>query len=886
MEPLQEHDPVQLGAYRLTGRLGSGGMGRVFLGRSPSGRSVALKVIRPDLAEDPDFRRRFAREVAVARRVGGFYTAPVVDADTEGPMPWLATAYIAGPSLQDAVREHGPLPERSLRALAAGLAEALQSIHASGTIHRDLKPSNVLLALDGPRVIDFGIARAADDTSVTATDLVVGSPGYLSPEQARGEEVAPASDVFSLGSVLVFAATGNGPFGGGSVPGLLYRVVHADPVLDGVPASLHALIADCLTKDAVSRPTTDQVLHRALPQAGQTGELSLDNWLPDPLARQVAAQSGDPSALPDPPPKGFPGPPAGIPAAGAAGMGAAGPGVPGPPGSGNVPGPYGPPPQYPRQPPAAAAPQGAPAPPRPLAPPPVPAHAPVHSPVHSPVPEHVPVHSSGAAHSPVPAGMPPPVQRPGYAPVFPPPKRETPPDRRRFIALGAAAATAAVGGGVAAWLLGRDDDPAAKPASPSGPTGSQPVAPSVPAQVPGAPTGSYTLTMWCTEFGADNNTAQRVLLTELGTGFSEKQPQATVRPTVVTFAEDQKLATALAAGSPPDVFEVEVSELARYHARGHLADLTAYRGLFDVDSWTLAMRKACEIDGQLVAVPQNAALSVVLYRKDLCDPAGFTVPRTQDAWLAELARLKAFHAGNPKFQAVHLPGQAWQVIASSIWAAGGRIAEKEGTTWRGRLDQPAAQAGMVYFKKLQAFSTAPKNVGDYTADTGSPYDVLGAGDTAMIVGGDWIYDSLIAAHPDLKGKLGVFPLPSPVADRPAPVPLVGTVLVVAKASRLVSGAARLLAMTTTADWQSKWSDASQSMPARTGVVPKRAADNPMLKTAQDIATEAARMLPQAPGFAIAPLRTYATEILNEMNPATAGQKANGVVNSTYNNPVT
>ncbi|WP_331772668.1 serine/threonine-protein kinase (plasmid) [Embleya sp. NBC_00888] len=878
MEPLQEHDPVQLGAYRLTGRLGSGGMGRVFLGRSPSGRSVALKVIRPDLAEDPDFRRRFAREVAVARRVGGFYTAPVVDADTEGPMPWLATAYIAGPSLADVVREHGPLPERSLRALAAGLAEALQSIHASGTIHRDLKPSNVLLALDGPRVIDFGIARAADDTSVTATDLVVGSPGYLSPEQARGEEVAPASDVFSLGSVLVFAATGNGPFGGGSAPGLLYRVVHADPVLDGVPASLHALIADCLTKDEVSRPTTDQVLHRALPQAGQTGELSLDNWLPDPLARQIAAQSGDPSALPGTPQQGCPGAPAGIPAAGAEGTDAAGPGIPGPPGSGHVPGPYGPPygppPRYPRQLPAGAAPQGAPVPPRPLAPPAVPAHAPGAA------------HASGGAHAPVPAGMPPPVPRPDYAPGFAPPKPESPPNRRRFIALGAAAATAAVGG-VAAWLFGRDGDPAAKPPTgPSGPTGSQPAAAQVPAQVPRAPTGSYTLAMWCTEFGSDNNTAQRALLTELGIGFSEKQPQATVKPTVVTFAEDRKLATALAAGSPPDVFEVEVSELARYHARGQLADLSAYRGLFDVDSWTLAMRKACEIDGQLVAVPQNAALSVVLYRKDLCDPAGFTVPRTQDAWLAELARLKAFHAGNPKFQAVHMPGQAWQVIASSIWAAGGRIAEKEGTTWRGRLDQPAAQAGMGYFKKLQAFSTAPKNVGDYTADTGSPYDVLGAGDTAMIVGGDWIYDPLIAAHPDLKGKLGVFPLPSPVADRPAPVPLVGTVLVVAKASRLVSGAARLLAMTTTADWQSKWSDASQSMPARTGVVPKRAADNPMLTTAQDIATEAARMLPQAPGFAIAPLRTYATEILNEMNPATAGQKANGVVDATYNNPVT
>src|SRR6266446_10262547 len=211
-------------------------MGRVFLGLSAGGRPVAVKVIRAELAADQEFRVRFSREVAAARRVSGLFTALVVDADVDGPVPWLATAYVAGPSLSEEVTGNGPMPTRPALGLAAGLAEGLNAIHAAGVVHCDLKPSNVLLSPDGPRVIDFGISRAADAAWVTGAGLVVGSPGFMSPEQAMGEEVGPPSDIFSLGAVLTFAATGGGPFGTGSTPALVYRVVYSPPDLNRVPA--------------------------------------------------------------------------------------------------------------------------------------------------------------------------------------------------------------------------------------------------------------------------------------------------------------------------------------------------------------------------------------------------------------------------------------------------------------------------------------------------------------------------------------------------------------------------------------------------------------------------------------------------------------------------
>ncbi len=284
MQPLRPEDPQLTGRYRLLARLGSGGMGRVYLGQSPGGRLVAIKVIRAELAESAEFRRRFAREVTAARTVGGMFTAPVVDANPDPPQPWLVTAYIDGLSLADAVASRGPLPVASVQYLAAGLAEGLGAIHAAGLVHRDLKPSNVLLASDGPRIIDFGISRAMDATGLTMSGLVVGSPGFMAPEQAEGGAVGPASDIFSLGALLAFSATGEGPFGEGTTPALLYRVVHGTPSTARLPGPVRPLIEQCLSKDPQQRPTSEQILDRLGVSAPTAG------WLPWPVAQ---ASRGD-----------------------------------------------------------------------------------------------------------------------------------------------------------------------------------------------------------------------------------------------------------------------------------------------------------------------------------------------------------------------------------------------------------------------------------------------------------------------------------------------------------------------------------------------------------------------------------------------------------------
>src|SRR5580698_396841 len=283
LRELQPGDPQVMGPYRLRSRLGQGGMGQVFLGISAGGRLVAVKIVRADLATDPEFRARFRREVAVARTVSGQFTAPVIDADLDCPTPWLATAYVAGPSLAEAVVQHGPLPASSVLKLAAGLAEGLTAIHTAGVVHRDLKPANVLLADDGPRLIDFGICVAAASSPLTRMGFVVGSPGYMSPEQAEGRPVGPASDIFGLGAILAFAATGEAPFGTGSAPTLAYRAVHDPANLDRVPAEVRALIDRCLAKDPARRPTAAGVLA----EAGATKPLP--GWLPERLTRAFTA---------------------------------------------------------------------------------------------------------------------------------------------------------------------------------------------------------------------------------------------------------------------------------------------------------------------------------------------------------------------------------------------------------------------------------------------------------------------------------------------------------------------------------------------------------------------------------------------------------------------
>ena len=251
-------DPLTLGPYRVVGRLASGGMGWVYLGRSRSGRALAIKVVRPELASDPEFRSRFAREVEAARAVSGAFTAAVVDADAEGDPPWLATLYVPGPSLAEAVRADGPLAASAVRTLAVGLVEALQAIHAVGVVHRDLKPANVLLAGDGPRVIDFGISMLGGANPITRVGEVMGTPSFMSPEQLRGDPAGPASDVFALGAVLVFAATGGPPFGSGA--GVMYRIAERPPVLDAVPAALRGLVGHCLAKSPADRPDLGTLL--------------------------------------------------------------------------------------------------------------------------------------------------------------------------------------------------------------------------------------------------------------------------------------------------------------------------------------------------------------------------------------------------------------------------------------------------------------------------------------------------------------------------------------------------------------------------------------------------------------------------------------------------
>src|SRR5262245_27300374 len=259
-------------------------MGTVYLARSAGGRRVAVQVARPELAEDVRFRERFRNEVAMARAVGGFWTAAVVDADPDAPQPWLATEFVPGPTLHDVVAANGPMPEPELRRLVAGLAEALLAIHATGLVHRDLKPSNVLLGADGPRVIDFGIAKALETTGLTATGMLVGTPGYLSPEQIAGGPVTAASDVFALGSVLVYAATGSGPFGTGDAAALMYRVVNSEPRLDGVPPGLVPLASHCLSRDPAPRPTPDAILREVKHLAPPTAALQPTARLQDPNA--------------------------------------------------------------------------------------------------------------------------------------------------------------------------------------------------------------------------------------------------------------------------------------------------------------------------------------------------------------------------------------------------------------------------------------------------------------------------------------------------------------------------------------------------------------------------------------------------------------------------
>jgi hypothetical protein len=290
VDPLQAGDPGQIGPFRLLGRLGEGGMGRVFLGVSTGGRRVAIKVVHPHYASAPEFRERFAREVANARQVGGFHTAAVVDADPGADPPWMATAYIPGPSLAEAIARNGPLDQAQVRQLGAALAEGVAAIHACGLIHRDLKPGNVILADDGPRIIDFGIAKGADTAALTGSNTVIGTLRYMSPEQLHAQELTPQSDIFALGTVLAYAATGHDPHDGPSIPALITSILTGPPNLEPLTGDLRDIIGSCLAKNPGDRPTPAALLAVFSPAAAETRQAAYI-WPPPQPAT-------DPAALP------------------------------------------------------------------------------------------------------------------------------------------------------------------------------------------------------------------------------------------------------------------------------------------------------------------------------------------------------------------------------------------------------------------------------------------------------------------------------------------------------------------------------------------------------------------------------------------------------------
>ncbi|WP_327244918.1 outer membrane protein assembly factor BamB family protein [Streptomyces sp. NBC_01320] len=296
VEQLTQHDPRRIGPFEVLGRLGAGGMGLVYLARSASGRRVAIKTVRTELAEDQLFRVRFTREVEAARAVSGFYTAAVVEADPRAAVPWLATAYVPAPSLEEIVNECGPMPTQAVRWLAAGIAEALQSIHGAGLVHRDLKPSNVLVVEDGPRVIDFGIASGVSNTRLTMTNVAVGTPAYMSPEQARdSRSVTGASDVFSLGSTLVFAATGHAPFHGANPVETVFMLLREGPDVEGLPDDLRPLIESCMQMDAGLRPSPADLQAQLAPHlfaSGSDDSGTASAWLPMSATAMIEQRRG------------------------------------------------------------------------------------------------------------------------------------------------------------------------------------------------------------------------------------------------------------------------------------------------------------------------------------------------------------------------------------------------------------------------------------------------------------------------------------------------------------------------------------------------------------------------------------------------------------------
>ncbi|MEU0933973.1 serine/threonine-protein kinase [Embleya sp. NPDC005971] len=641
MRPLHDEDPSSVGAYRLVGRLGEGTTARTYLGAAPDDTPVVVRVIRADLGRDPAFRARFGEEVDAARRLPGLGTAMILDADTTGRQLWYATTHLPGPTLEETVRRHGPLPGHSLRVLAGRLATALGGLHAVGLQHGRLDPASVLLGTDGPWLPGLGIAHGSAGSSVTADGVVIGtvldSPGFRSPEQVRDLPVGPAADVFSLGSVLTFAATGGGPFDRGGVGSVADRVAEGDPELGDVPASLRTLIAACLVKDPAHRPAPEEVVRVAAGTPGPT-------WLPAAGAAWVAERVANPWEPPEPMPGSEPYAPGTVPAP--------------PPGS------------TPASAPAAdAEPDSAPAP--------------------APAPE---------AATPVE-----PPAAPG--PATPAARAESPSRARRSGAraksrrgfLAVAAGAAVLGGVGAAVALSRGGD------SPkAGPKPKAPVPPPSPTAStgPSRPASVQELTVWTTE-----NLVPAALLGDLGLEFGKSGSGVRLGSRLQSKAGyTQALEQALRAGRGPDVFELDLLSVARFKAADLIMDLTPHQSRFDTTTWFPAVRASVTSAGRIMALPLAANVPVVLYDKGLFQAAQVGVPSDRVTWVADLEKLRLANASNADYRALYVPGGAWPILASCVWEDDGTIAVQEGDAWRGTLDLPGSVEGARFFRHLQSYA--------------------------------------------------------------------------------------------------------------------------------------------------------------------------------------
>ncbi|OPC83624.1 hypothetical protein B4N89_24180 [Embleya scabrispora] len=450
-----------------------------------------------------------------------------------------------------------------------------------------------------------------------------------------------------------------------------------------------------------------------------------------------------------------------------------------------------------------------------------------------------------------------------------------------MIVAGSVAAAVAAGGGVTAWLLTRDDDKSAAPPPKPDPTTPAPVPPGPPTapEPPTAESGPYTLTMWLDKLftpGVD----QAKTNTDLAAALVKVDPLGTLRSEVQEIADPSKLDTALAAGNGPDLFQVDSLGLARRVKQGTLLDLTPYAKRLNADAWHPAARAACTVDGKLYALPMDVYAPVVVYDKRLCDPAGFVVPTTRDEWITQLDKLEQHYASDPKFEALHLVGRAWQTIAACLYANGCEIAVQQNERWAGRLNTDAGRAGIAFFQKLQSYSSAPKNVEEYKDPAGTITAVLTAGKAAMAIQPDWVVAELLRTSPETARNLGAFPMPGTTAGKAATVGVWAGVLAVSAKTGHPIGATNLLRVMASSVWQERWANENETVPALGGLTTTSGAANPA-RAATLTALAQGKPYPAAPGWSAVPLKDFAEKVLGGADPVVAGAEQDARIGGSF-----